>query len=70
MTALRKITPIMLSKRGKNNWITGYIPRETILKEMAAKIKLSQCFFFDLVQELSNSTLYESTENQQEPRKK
>jgi hypothetical protein len=27
---------------------------EKILKEMAAKIKLSQHFFFDLVQELSN----------------
>jgi hypothetical protein len=33
--------------------------KETILKEMAAKLsKLSQHFFFDIVQELSNSTSY------------
>jgi hypothetical protein len=32
-----------------------YVPKETILKEMAAKIELSQHFFFDLVWELSNT---------------
>jgi hypothetical protein len=42
----------------KNNGIAVYIPKETILKEMAAKIKLSQCLFFDLVRELTNSTSY------------
>jgi hypothetical protein len=31
---------------------------ETILKEMADKIKLSQHFFFDLVWELSDNTSY------------
>jgi hypothetical protein len=41
-------------KHGKNN-VDVCIPKETILKEMAAKIKLSQHFFFDLVQELSNN---------------
>jgi hypothetical protein len=35
--------------------ITVYIPKETILKEMPAKIKLSQHFFFDVVQELSDT---------------
>jgi hypothetical protein len=43
-------------KSGKNDGITVYIPKETILKEMPAKIKLSQYFFFDLVQELSDNT--------------
>jgi hypothetical protein len=38
--------------------VTVYIPKETILKEMAAKIKLSQHFFFDLVQELYDRTSY------------
>jgi hypothetical protein len=42
----------------KNDGITVYLPKETILKEMAAKIKLRQHFFFDLVWELSDSTLY------------
>jgi hypothetical protein len=42
----------------KNNRITVYIPKETILKEMAVKIKLNQHFFFVLVRELSNRTLY------------
>jgi hypothetical protein len=42
-------------KHGKNGEITVYIPKETVLKEMAAKIfKLSQHFFFYLVQELSD----------------
>jgi transposase len=33
----RKMTSMMLSKRGKNDGIAIYIPKETILKEMAAK---------------------------------
>jgi hypothetical protein len=46
-------------KRGKNNGIAIYIPNETILKEMAAKLsKLSQHFFFVLVRELSDRTSY------------
>jgi hypothetical protein len=49
----------VLLKRGKRkNGIAVYVPKETILKQMAAKIKLGQHFFFDLVQKLSNSTLY------------
>jgi hypothetical protein len=30
---------MVLLKRGKNNGITLYVPKETILKEMAAKIE-------------------------------
>jgi hypothetical protein len=29
----------VLSKRGKKDWIAVYVPKETILKEMAAKIE-------------------------------
>jgi hypothetical protein len=54
-TALRKITSTVLLKRGINDGIAVYVPKETILKETAAKIKLSQYFFFDLVQELSDT---------------
>jgi hypothetical protein len=42
----------VLLKCGKNDGIGVYIPKETIIKEMADKIKLSQHFFFDPVQEL------------------
>jgi hypothetical protein len=42
-------------KHGENDGITVYIPKKTILKEMAAKIKLSQYFFSDLVQVLSDT---------------
>jgi hypothetical protein len=45
------VTSTVLLQRGKNDGITVYVPKETILKEMAAKIKLSQHFFFDLVWE-------------------
>jgi hypothetical protein len=34
--------------------IAVYVPKETILKEMTATIKLSQLFFFDLGLGLSN----------------
>jgi hypothetical protein len=37
--ALRKMTPAMLLKREKNNGIAVYIPKETSLKEMTAKIE-------------------------------
>jgi hypothetical protein len=45
-------------KHGKPNGLAVYLPKETILKEITAKIKLSQHFYFDLVQELSNRTFY------------
>jgi hypothetical protein len=47
----------MFMKLEKNDGIAVHVPKETILIEMAAKIecKLSQHFFFDLVQELSNT---------------
>jgi hypothetical protein len=45
----------VLLKHGKNDGIAVYIPKETILKAMAAKIKLSQHFFFDPVQKLSDT---------------
>jgi hypothetical protein len=35
------MTAMVLLKCGKNDGITVYIPKETILKEMAAKIELS-----------------------------
>jgi hypothetical protein len=38
-TALRKMTSTVLLKRGKNNRIAVYVPKETILKGMAAKIE-------------------------------
>jgi hypothetical protein len=43
------------SEAWKNNGIAVYVPKETILMEMAATIKLSQHFFSDLVQELSDN---------------
>jgi hypothetical protein len=50
------MTSTVLLKRGKNDGIAVYVPKETILKEMAAKLnKLSQNFFFDLVRELSDT---------------
>jgi hypothetical protein len=55
---IRKMTSTVLLKHGKNGGIAVYVPKETILKEMAAKIKLSQHFFFDLVQELFDRTSY------------
>jgi hypothetical protein len=33
------MTSIVFLKRGKNDGIAVYIPKETILKEMAAKIE-------------------------------
>jgi hypothetical protein len=54
------MTSTVLLKRGKNDGIAVYVPKETILKEMAAKIKLSQHFFFDLVWELSEASFQEA----------
>jgi hypothetical protein len=45
------MTSTVLLKRGKNDVIPVYISKETVLKEMAAKIKLSQHFLFDLVRD-------------------
>jgi hypothetical protein len=52
------MTSMVPLKHGKNDGITVYDLQETILKEMAAKIKLSQHFFSDLVREITDSTLY------------
>jgi hypothetical protein len=49
------MNPIVLLKHGKNDGINVCIHKETILKGRAARIKLSQHFFSDLVQELSNT---------------
>jgi hypothetical protein len=38
-TALRKMTSKVLLKGGRNDGIAVYITKETILKEMAAKIE-------------------------------
>jgi hypothetical protein len=38
-TALRKMTSMVLLKRGKNDGVTVYVPKESILKEMAANIE-------------------------------
>jgi hypothetical protein len=38
-TALRKMTSMVLLKYGKNDGITVYVLKETILKDMAAKIQ-------------------------------
>jgi hypothetical protein len=51
------MTSMVLLKHGKNDGIVLYVPKETVLKEMAAKI--GQHFFFDIVWELSVSTWYQ-----------
>jgi hypothetical protein len=45
----------MLSEEGTVDGIAAYIPKVTILKEMAAKIKLSQHFLFNPVRECSDT---------------
>jgi hypothetical protein len=40
LTALRKMISMVLLKHGKDDGIAVYVPKETILKEMAAKIEL------------------------------
>jgi hypothetical protein len=41
LTALRKMTSTVLLKHEENNGVAVYVPKETVLKEMAAKIELS-----------------------------
>jgi hypothetical protein len=51
----------MLLKCGRNYGIAVYVPKETILKEMAAKIEISQAsILVYLVQELSDRTSYDN----------
>jgi hypothetical protein len=51
-----KMTSMILLKHRKDNGIAVYLPKGTMLKEMQPKLsKLSQHFFFDLVQELSDT---------------
>jgi hypothetical protein len=38
-TPLRKKTSTVLLKHGKNGGISVYVPKETVLKEMAAEIE-------------------------------
>jgi hypothetical protein len=39
------------------DWIAVYFPKETILKEMSAKIEhVKPAYFFDLVQEFSDTS--------------
>jgi hypothetical protein len=38
-TVLRKMTSTVLLKRGKNDGFAVYVPMETILKEMGAKVE-------------------------------
>jgi hypothetical protein len=45
LDSIKEITSIALLKRGKSDWIAVYIPKETILKEMAAKIELVKLAF-------------------------
>jgi hypothetical protein len=58
LTALRKTTSTVFLNHGKNDGTSVYVRKETILKEMAAIIKLSQHFIFDQVWELFDSTSY------------
>jgi hypothetical protein len=53
------MTSTVLLKRGKNDGIAIYVLKGAILKEITAKIKLSQHFFFDLIWELSDRTSYD-----------
>jgi hypothetical protein len=39
LDSIKEITSTVLLKRGKNDRIAAYIPNETILKEMRAKIE-------------------------------
>jgi hypothetical protein len=39
LDSIRTVTSTVLLKRGKNDGIAVYVPKETILKEMAAKIE-------------------------------
>jgi hypothetical protein len=52
------MTSMVLLKCVKNDGIAAFVPKNSILKVMAAKNELNQHFFFDLVRELSDSTSY------------
>jgi hypothetical protein len=39
LDSIKKMTSTVLLKHGKSDWIAVYVPKETILKEMAAKIE-------------------------------
>jgi hypothetical protein len=47
LDSIKEMTSMMLLKRGKNDGIAVYVPKETILM-----------FCFDLVWEISDSTSY------------
>jgi hypothetical protein len=49
---------ILLLKHGNNAGIAVCIPKETILKEIAAKVEYVKAAFFNLVWELSSGTSY------------
>jgi hypothetical protein len=60
LNSINKMTSTVLLKcekrKQKNNGITVYVPKETILKGWQPKLgKLSQNFFFDIVRELSDT---------------
>jgi hypothetical protein len=57
------MTSTVRLKREKNDGIAVFVPKGTILKEMASKIKLRQHLFFNLVRELSDSTSYNNWTN-------
>jgi hypothetical protein len=58
LDSIKKMTSTVLLKTGKNDGLDVYVPKETILKDLATKLsKLSQHFFFDLVQELSDKVV-------------
>jgi hypothetical protein len=58
LDSIKEMASTVLLKRGVNDGIAVCIPKETILNEMAAKIKLSQALFFCLVREPSDGTSY------------
>jgi hypothetical protein len=39
LDSIKKMTSMVLLKRGKNDGITVYVPKDTILKEMTYKIE-------------------------------
>jgi hypothetical protein len=53
------MTSTVLLKYGKNDGIAVYVPKELFRRRWQPKLsKLSHHFFFDLVQEFSDSTSY------------
>jgi hypothetical protein len=61
LTALRKVTSMVLLKCGRSDGITIYVPKETVWRRWQPKLsKLSQHFSFDLVLELFDRPSYMS----------